>query len=109
MTRLLVNTSGLHGKHIVVTGFLAQDRGALRLFQSEDASLVGDLASSIRVTQGNQDLGLREVSGAYVTIIGTLDAGNASADAGESLRAERYTLRMRPEGREAARKVQNVE
>ncbi len=101
----------LNGKIVMTVGYLARNRHGLRLYLSEDSSLVGDTASSILVT-GTEQLGddvLTKMSESYVRLVGgyvfdgSHDRGNAR------ITAERAYVLMRPEGRATVREIQKNE
>ena len=98
----------LNGKAVMTVGYLARYRDELRLYLSEDASLVGDTASSILVT-GTQQLGdevLAKMAESYVRLVGAY-VFDGSDDRGKArIAVERAYVLMRPEGRATVREIQ---
>jgi hypothetical protein len=88
-------------------GYLSRHKDELRLYLTEDAALVGDFASSIRIQGIDQsiDAELAKMVEAYIRVIGVLRRDRAREGDKTQLSVHRSVLMMRPDGRDAVRKI----
>jgi len=96
------------GTKVMVVGYLAEFQNELRLYLSEDARLVGDVASSVLVTGINAEtttqLGRQAES--YVRITGFVVTLKDRDWDRTSIVVERAFTLMRPENRDRVRAIQ---
>lgn len=106
ISTLIGNEDALEGETLTVVGYLAPYGGDLRLFASEDAGLIGDVASSIRISDRSvSGTDLDSISHAYVSLTGRLQRDTQGRRGNHSILVERAYLQMRPEERENARRA----
>lgn len=94
-------------KTINLVGYLSRHKDDLRLYLTEDAALVGDFASSIRVQGIDQsvDADLEKMAEAYIRVIGVLRKDRRREGDQMLVSVQRSVLMMRPDGRDAVRKI----
>lgn len=94
-------------KTINLVGYLSRHKDDLRLYMTEDAALVGDFASSIRIKGIDQsiDADLEKLAEAYVRIIGVLRKDRAREGDQAQISVQRSVLLMRPDGRDSVRRI----
>lgn len=92
---------------INVVGYLGRHKGEMRLYTTEDAALVGDLASSIRVLGVGEsvDQDLENMAEAYVRVFGEFRSVRDNEANQSYVLAQRLVLLMRPDGRDAVREI----
>lgn len=96
---------------INLVGYLGRHKDELRLYLTEDAALVGDVASSIRIQGVGQSVidDLEKMEEAYIRIIGVLRRDRAHEGDQTQVSVQRSVLLMRPDGRDAVRKILELE
>lgn len=92
---------------INLVGYLGKHRDELRLYLTEDAALVGDVASSIliRGIDKSVDDHLAKMTDAYVRVIGVLRSERVRGEHQTQVSVQRSVLLMRPDGRDEVREI----
>lgn len=103
----LAHADRLDEETISVVGYLGRHKDELRLYLTEDAGLVGDVASSIRIRGIDQsvDDDLEKMAEAYIRIIGVLRRDRAREGDKTQVAVQRSVLLMRSSGRDVVREI----